>query len=131
MSPAKSVPAQDLREAVPRLAERARAENWSHGEFLVACLQREVAARESHGGEGRIRVCQAGHRVLFATAAEWVTRLAEAHHAGRLEAELIRLAATRRWWSTRSATSRSSRSRQPVLPARVLPLRAGQPDRYV
>src|SRR5207248_4453344 len=38
-----------------------------------------------------IRACQAGHRVLFATAAEWVARLAEAHHAGRLQGELIRL----------------------------------------
>src|ERR1700731_4071018 len=38
-----------------------------------------------------IRACQAGHRVAFATAAEWVSRLAEAHHAGRLQAELIKL----------------------------------------
>ena len=38
-----------------------------------------------------IRACQAGHRVLFATAAEWVARLAEAHHAGRIQAELTRL----------------------------------------
>ena len=38
-----------------------------------------------------IRACQAGHRVLFATAAEWVARLAEAHHAGRLQSELVRL----------------------------------------
>ena len=38
-----------------------------------------------------IRACQAGHRVLFATAAEWVARLADAHHAGRLQSELIRL----------------------------------------
>ena len=38
-----------------------------------------------------IRGCQAGHRVLFATAAGWVARLAEAHHAGRLQAELTRL----------------------------------------
>jgi DNA replication protein DnaC len=29
--------------------------------------------------------------VLFATAAEWVARLADAHHAGRLQPELIRL----------------------------------------
>jgi hypothetical protein len=28
--------------------------------------------------------CQAGHRVAFATAAEWVARLAAAHRAGRL-----------------------------------------------
>ena len=38
-----------------------------------------------------IRACQAGHRVLFATAAEWVARLADAHTAGRLQTELIRL----------------------------------------
>jgi DNA replication protein DnaC len=124
----------------------------SHEEFLVACLQREVSARESHGGEGRIRAarfparksleefdfdharglkrdliahlgtldfvagkenvvflgppgtgkthlatgiairaCQAGHRVQFATASQWVARLAEAHQAGRLQDELVRL----------------------------------------
>jgi DNA replication protein DnaC len=38
-----------------------------------------------------IRACQAGHRVLFATAAGWVARLADAHHAGRLQAEPLRL----------------------------------------
>jgi DNA replication protein DnaC len=32
-----------------------------------------------------------GHRVLFATATEWVTRLTEAHRAGRLPHELARL----------------------------------------
>lgn len=148
----RALKAPTLREAVGRLAERARAESWSHEEFLIACLQREVSARESHGGEGRIRAarfparksleefnfdharglkrdliahlgtldfvtakenvlllgppgtgkthlaiglairaCQAGHRVLFATAAEWVTRLADAHHTGRLQDELRRL----------------------------------------
>jgi DNA replication protein DnaC len=148
----RALKAPTLRESVPRLAERARAESWTHEEFLIACLQREVAARESHGGEGRIRAarfparksleefdfdharglkrdviahlgtldfaaakdnvvflgppgtgkthlaiglairaCQAGHRVAFATAAGWVARLAEAHHAGRLQTELIRL----------------------------------------
>ena len=38
-----------------------------------------------------IRACQAGHRVLFNTAAEWVARLADAHHAGRLQDELVKL----------------------------------------
>jgi IstB-like ATP binding protein len=33
----------------------------------------------------------AWHRVLFATAAEWVARLADAHHAGRLHGELRKL----------------------------------------
>jgi DNA replication protein DnaC len=148
----RALKAPTLRESVERLAERARAENWSHQEFLIACLQREVSARESHGGEGRIRAarfparksleefdydharglkretiahlgtldfitakenvvflgppgtgkthlaiglairaCHAGHRVAFATAADWVATLAEAHHAGRLQTELIRL----------------------------------------
>lgn len=102
----RALKAPTLRESVERLAARARSESWSHEEFLVACLQREVSARESHGGEGRIRAarfparksiglamraCQAGHRVAFATAAEWVARLAEAHHAGRLQAELTKL----------------------------------------
>src|SRR4051794_15555349 len=54
----RALKAPTLRESVPRLAERARAGSWSHEEFLVACLQREVAARESHGGEGRIRAAK-------------------------------------------------------------------------
>ena len=123
-----------------------------HEEYLAACLQREVAARDAHGGEDRIRAarfparksieefdfdharglkrdliahlatldfvagkenviflgppgtgkthlaiglairgCQAGHRVLFATASQWVDRLADAHTGGRLQAELARL----------------------------------------
>ena len=148
----RALKAPTLRGSVARLAERARAEGWTHEEFLAACLQREVAARESHGGEGRIRAarfparksleefdfdharglkreqvahlgtldfvtarenvvflgppgtgkthlaiglgiraCQAGHRVQFATASQWVARLADAHTAGRLQAELVRL----------------------------------------
>ncbi|MBM4436023.1 MAG: IS21-like element helper ATPase IstB, partial [Actinobacteria bacterium] len=131
---------------------RARADAWSHEEFLAACLEREVAARQSHGGDARIRAarfpahktledfdfafqrglrrevvahlgrltfiaprenvlflgppgtskthlaialgiraCQAGQRVAFATAMAWMTRLADAHQAGRLQEELRRL----------------------------------------
>src|SRR3954449_4395185 len=54
----RALKAPALREAVPRLADRARAEGWSHEEYLLACLQREVAAREAHGGEGRIRAAR-------------------------------------------------------------------------
>ena len=135
---------------------REGLENWDVAlgweTALVACLQREVAAHESHGDEARIRsarfpaiktiedldvthlrgmtrqqlahlgtldfitgkenavflgppgtgkthlsidiavrACQAGHRVAFATATQWVDRLAAAHHAGHLQAELIKL----------------------------------------
>jgi hypothetical protein len=41
-------------QAVERLAERARAENWTHEEFLAACNTKSPRG-ESHGGEGRIR----------------------------------------------------------------------------
>ena len=148
----RALKAPTLRESIPRLADRAREASWSFEEFLAACLAREVSARESHGGEGRIRAarfparksieefdfdharglkrdlvahlgtldfitakenviflgppgtgkthlatgiairaCQAGHRVQFATASEWVDRLATAHHGGTLQEELRKL----------------------------------------
>jgi DNA replication protein DnaC len=151
----RALKAPTLRDSVQRLADRARAEGWTHEQFLAACLQREVSARESYGGEGRIRAarfparksleefdfdhqrslkretiahlgtldfitgkenaiflgppgtgktmlaiglgiraCQAGHRVAFATAAEWVARLATAHQQGRLQAEITKLGRT-------------------------------------
>lgn len=55
---ARTMKAPALLDAAERLAERARAESWTHTEFLAACLQREVAARESHGGEARIRAAR-------------------------------------------------------------------------
>jgi DNA replication protein DnaC len=135
-----------------RLAERARQENWTHEEFLCACLEREVSSRQTHGGQNRIkaarfpayktledfdfnhqrsvrkevvahlgaldfieaknnviflgppgtgkthlatalgiRACQAGHRVAFATATEWVARLGQTHSQGLLHKELRQL----------------------------------------
>ena len=41
--------------ALPKLAERARTEEWSYERFAELLLATEVASRESHGGEGRIR----------------------------------------------------------------------------
>ena len=38
-----------------------------------------------------IQACRHGHRVLFATATDWVTRLSDAHRAGKLPAELTKL----------------------------------------
>ena len=133
-------------------AKRAAEEGWDHQTYLAAVLAEEVAARETHGGQHRvkaarfpqvktlddfdfsfqrsvkrdavahlatldftaeaqnvvflgppgtgkthlaiglgIRACQAGHRVAFATAAEWVDRLGDAHTKGRLHDELTRL----------------------------------------
>jgi DNA replication protein DnaC len=41
--------------ALPKLADRARAEEWGYEKFAQALLSTEVSAREAHGGEGRIR----------------------------------------------------------------------------
>jgi DNA replication protein DnaC len=38
-----------------------------------------------------VTAARAGHRVLFATATDWVTRLTDAHRAGRLPNELAKL----------------------------------------
>ena len=38
-----------------------------------------------------VKAAHGGHRVLFASATEWVTRLQQAHREGRLAAELKRL----------------------------------------
>lgn len=54
----RALKAPALLDAADRLAERATAESWTHQEYLAACLQREVAAREAHGGEGRIRAAR-------------------------------------------------------------------------
>jgi DNA replication protein DnaC len=44
--------------ALPKLADRARSEEWSYEKFAQALLSTEVSAREAHGGEGRIRAAR-------------------------------------------------------------------------
>ena len=79
-----------------------------------------------------IRACQAGHRVLFATAAEWVDRLAFAHDAGRLLDELQRLGPLPARGHRRGRLHPLRiRRRQPVPPTRLLPLRTSQPNRHL
>jgi len=44
--------------ALPKLSARAREESWSHERFLEAVLSTEIASRESHGGESRIKAAR-------------------------------------------------------------------------
>src|SRR5918911_5634305 len=44
--------------ALPKLADRARAEDWSYERFAEALLSTEHASREAHGGDGRIRAAR-------------------------------------------------------------------------
>ena len=44
--------------ALPVLADRAREEAWSYEQFAEMLLGTEVSARDSHGGEGRIKTAR-------------------------------------------------------------------------
>jgi DNA replication protein DnaC len=44
--------------ALPTLADRAREESWSYERFAEVLLSTEVNARDSHGGEGRIKTAR-------------------------------------------------------------------------
>jgi DNA replication protein DnaC len=149
---ARALKAPRIPPAARTFAKKAADEGWDHAQFLAAVLAEEVAARETHGGQARIKAARfpqvktiddfdfafqrsvrpaqiahlaqldflhqasnvvflgppgtgkthlsialgvaaarRGHRVAFATAHEWVNRLAAAHRAGRLDDELERL----------------------------------------
>jgi DNA replication protein DnaC len=78
-----------------------------------------------------IRACQAGHRVLFATASQWVDRLAEAHHNGRLQTELTRLSRYPLLAIDEVGyIPFEPEAANPVLPARLQPLRTSQSHRH-
>jgi DNA replication protein DnaC len=148
----RALKAPRIRETAASLAARAREESWGYEAYLAAVLAEEVASRESHGGENRVRfahfpqvktlddfdfafqrsvkrdevmhlaqldflrekknviflgppgtgkthlsialavqAARRGYRVHFATAQEWVTRLAKAKKQNRLDEELERL----------------------------------------
>ncbi len=148
----RALKAPGIRETAASLAERAREEGWDYEAYLAAVLQEEVTARDSHGGESRVRfarfpqvktlddfdfsflrsvkrdeishlaqldflrekkniiflgppgtgkthlsiahavrAARRGYRAHFATAQEWVTRLAKAKRQGRPDEELERL----------------------------------------
>jgi DNA replication protein DnaC len=44
--------------ALPALADRAREQDWSYERFAEVLLSTEVSARESHGGEGRVKAAR-------------------------------------------------------------------------
>jgi DNA replication protein DnaC len=48
--------------ALPKLAERARSEEWSYERFAEALLASETSSREAHGGEARIRAARFSSR---------------------------------------------------------------------
>jgi uncharacterized protein (TIGR00645 family) len=87
---------EDFDERHPRGFDRETVARLGKAEFVSA---RRNVVFVGPPGTGKthlavalgVRACQAGHRVLFATAAEWAARLTDARAAGRLDAELAAL----------------------------------------
>src|SRR5215208_3306363 len=44
--------------ALPKLADRARQEQWSYEAFAAALLKTETDSRDSHGGQARIKAAR-------------------------------------------------------------------------
>ena len=44
--------------ALPKLADRAREEEWTFEKFAAALLKTEVDSRDSHGGQSRIKAAR-------------------------------------------------------------------------
>ena len=44
--------------ALPKLADRARAEEWSYEQFAATLLKTETDSRDSHGGQARIKAAR-------------------------------------------------------------------------
>lgn len=89
-------------------AVRQQSASLASGGFLtsarkVVLLGPPDTGKTRPAGLG-IAAAHQGHRVLFATATEWVTRLTHADRAGRLPKSSPGCAVTGRSSSTRSAT---------------------------
>jgi DNA replication protein DnaC len=149
---ARALKAPRIAARAEPLAKRAVEESWDHETYLAAVLAEEVSARDTHGGQHRVKAARfpqtktlddfdfsfqrsvkkatmahlaqldflaeaknviflgppgtgkthlsialgvqaarRGYRVAFASAQDWVGRLAAAKRAGKLEEELERL----------------------------------------
>ena len=138
-APPGSRPARAWRSSTSTTPAASNASTIAHLGTLDFVTARENVVFLGPPGTGKthlaiglaIRACQAGHRVLFATAAEWVDpprrRPRRRPAAGRAgPAGPLPAAGHRRG----RLHPLRGRGRQPVLPARLGPLRTRQPDRH-
>jgi len=58
----RSLKAPAAARALPKLAERARSEEWTYERFAEALLSTEHSSREAHGGESRIKAARLPQR---------------------------------------------------------------------
>ena len=55
---ARALKAPRISQLAPSLAERARAEGWDYEHYLAQVLSEEVASRETHGGNARVKAAR-------------------------------------------------------------------------
>ncbi len=54
----RALKAPRIAELASSLAERARSEGWDYEQYLAQVLSEEVASRESHGGDARVKAAR-------------------------------------------------------------------------
>jgi DNA replication protein DnaC len=55
---ARALKAPRIAERADALAKRAEEENWDHETYLAAVLSEEVSARDTHGGQHRVKAAR-------------------------------------------------------------------------
>jgi DNA replication protein DnaC len=74
--------------ALPKLADRARAEEWSYEQFAAVLLKTEIDSRDSHGGQARIKAARfPAHKTLeeFDFAFQRSIKRQDILHLGQLD----------------------------------------------
>jgi DNA replication protein DnaC len=74
--------------ALPKLADRARSEEWSYEQFAAVLLKTEIDSRDSHGGQTRIKAARfPAHKTLeeFDFAFQRSLKKADVLHLGQLD----------------------------------------------
>jgi DNA replication protein DnaC len=74
--------------ALPKLADRARAEEWSYEQFAAALLKTETDSRDTHGGQARIKQARfPQHKTLeeFDFSFQRSIKKTEVLHLGQLD----------------------------------------------
>jgi DNA replication protein DnaC len=74
--------------ALPKLAERARADDWSYEQFAAVLLKTEIDSRDSHGGQSRIKAARfPAHKTLeeFDFAFQRSIKKQDVLHLGQLD----------------------------------------------
>jgi len=81
----RALKAPRIRQTAESLAARAREEAWDYETYLAAVLSEEVSARETHGGENRVRAARFPQVKTFDFAFQRSVKQDEIRHLAQLD----------------------------------------------